>query len=63
MLSTLPADINPDNVLYSEANISVDGANSVIMSYLRDDYDDDAYHAYREEQFMNDHVLDYIFNR
>ena len=63
MLSSLPSDINPDNVLYSEANISVDGADSVIMSYLRDDYDDDAYHAYREEQLMDDLVLDYMFNR
>ena len=31
--------------------------------YKRDDYDDDAYHAYREEQLMNDHILDYMFNR
>lgn len=63
ILSTLPTDINPDNVLYSEASISVDGAETVILNYLHDDYDDDAYHAYREEQFMDDHILDYMFNR
>lgn len=63
MLSTLPSDVNPDNVLYLEANISVDGADSVIVSYLRDDYYDDAYRTYREEQLMDDCVLDYIFNR
>ncbi len=63
ILSTLPTDINPDNMLYSETSISVDGAERVILNYLRDDYDDDAYHAYREEQLMDDHILDYMFNR
>ena len=63
ILSTLPTDINPDNVLYSEVTISVDGAETVILNYLRDDYDDDAYHAYREEQFADDSMLDYMFNR
>ena len=63
ILSSLPTDINPDNVLYSEATISVDGAETVILNYLRDDYDDDAYHAYREEQFADDSMLDYMFNR
>lgn len=33
------------------------------MNYLRDDYDDDDYHVYREEQFMNDLGLNCIFNR
>ena len=63
ILSTLPTDINPDNALYSEATISIDGAETMILNYLRDDYDDDAYHSYREEQLMDDHILDYMFNR
>lgn len=65
ILMELPPDINPSNILYAEANITVEGADSVISNYLRDDYDD-AYYAYyehKEDEGKQDRVLDYMFNR
>lgn len=62
ILTDLPDDINPGNILYTEATITIEGADSVIMDYVREDYDDD-YHAYGGDQFMDDRILDEIFNR
>lgn len=66
ILMELPPDINPSNILYAEADITVEGAEAVILNYLQDDYDDDAYYAYyehKENEHNQDRILDYMFNR
>lgn len=61
ILSLLPEDIGPQ-VELSHLHISVNGASSIVESYLRDDYDIE-YDDYYEAVGGVDQELDYIFNR
>lgn len=62
MFSKLPPDITLQTSELETIHISVSGVSSAVESYLRDDYDDDAYEAYREAQYHNGEILDRIFN-
>lgn len=63
ILSALPDDIDPQNNLSSNVKISINGAESAVLDYLRDDYDEDMFFEDRENQYMDDKLLDSIFNR
>lgn len=63
ILSALPDDIDPQNSLSSNVKISINGAESAVLDYLRDDYDEDMFFEDRENQYMDDNLLDSIFNR
>ena len=60
ILNGLPEDINPNNYLYSNASVSISGANSLISQYLRDDYDDEYRALYYED--VDDKEIDYMFS-
>ena len=63
ILSALPDDIDPQNNLSSNVKISINGAESAVLDYLHDDYDEDMFFEDRENQYMDDKLLDSIFNR
>ena len=60
ILLRLPKDINPQNCLYSNATVSVRGADSIVSKYLRDDYDKDYMSLYYRE--LDDDEIDIIFS-
>ncbi len=60
ILSELPSDIDPEKTFFNDISISIDGGDSVVESYLRDDY---AFDAYREDKYFDDIVIDNIFER
>ena len=63
LLGKLPDDIYTDSMNPSRQFITVDGAYNIVMSYLQSDYyDEEAYYSYKEEQFMDDKMLDDIFD-
>ena len=62
ILSDLPSDIDPEKKQFSDIEISVSGTVSAVESYLRDDYDNE-YDSYRENEYWDDTIIDYIFNR
>lgn len=62
ILSTLPSDIDPEKRLFYDVSISVSGGEFAVESYLRDDYGYD-FDAYREDKYLEDTLIDDIFNR
>lgn len=63
ILSALPDDVNPENDLNANVKITINGAESAVLGYLRDDYDEDMMFENRENQYMDDKLLDSIFYR
>lgn len=62
ILLKLPNDINYNNKLWKNADITIVGGDKVIENYLQNDYYDD-YHVNREKQCIEDEILNYIFDR
>lgn len=61
-LSELPEDIIIDQEFMNKLSVSVSGSSSLVESYLRDDYADYCYEAYREREIDNPEI-EYIFER
>lgn len=62
-LLSLIRTVNPRDDLSSNVKININGAESAVLDYLRDDYDEDMLFEDRENQYTDDKLLDSIFNR